>query len=124
MTTRRPPKWLPLWLNLKFYQENCKKHVSKYCTRYCGVCMCEPFCDTCWKEKSKEHENHDQILKVCSASDRAAIKKSDMEKYWDVSDIQRYKINGKGPNCNFEDLANNWIQLPLLPYFGILATIT
>ncbi|KAL7108751.1 hypothetical protein ACP275_06G133300 [Erythranthe tilingii] len=95
MTTRRPPKWLPPWLNLKFYRENCKKHVNRYCTIYCGVCMCEPFCDTCWKEKSKEHKNHDQILKVCIASDRAAIKRSDMEKYWDVADIQRYKINGK-----------------------------
>ncbi|KAI3462795.1 hypothetical protein Pfo_019458 [Paulownia fortunei] len=96
MIRKKPsPEWLVPWLQTPFYGEKCRKHVKQHRTVYCGVCMGEPVCETCWKDRSKEHQDHHPVLHVRIASERAAIETEDIRKFWDVSYIQQYIINHK-----------------------------
>ncbi|KAL3643824.1 hypothetical protein CASFOL_011756 [Castilleja foliolosa] len=99
------PVWLLHWLKVPFYEEKCSNHDSKYMTIYCSTCMVPPSCELCWKTDKNEHHLHCQILRVLRASERTAIKLSDIQQFWDASQIQIYSINSKPilhlmPNLN------------------------
>ncbi|KAL8038449.1 hypothetical protein ABFX02_11G107700 [Erythranthe guttata] len=93
------PEWLQRWLDFPFYRANekCSIHIRKFLTIYCGVCMLEPVCETCWGEHYEPLHNGDphQILKVYKASGRAATEIRNIKKLLDTSGIQNYIINGK-----------------------------
>lgn len=86
------PPWLSPLLNTDFYEphNHCEAHNNQYCTRFCKNCRSKPLCELCWKVSS--HEDH-QLLQIFKVSEKASVRKVDIEKEVDITDIQPYIIN-------------------------------
>ncbi|XP_075492595.1 protein RGF1 INDUCIBLE TRANSCRIPTION FACTOR 1-like [Primulina tabacum] len=87
------PSWLKDCMQIRFYEERCEKHTRKYKTIYCRSCNGTLECEICWKDSTKHHGH--EFLQVYIASWRTSVEIGDINRVWDASNIQVYKINYK-----------------------------
>ncbi|KAK4341345.1 hypothetical protein RND71_039846 [Anisodus tanguticus] len=88
------PAWVEPLIRADFYGHNgiCETH-NKYCTYFCKNCTTKPFCELCWKVAAEdEHEGHPH-LRIFIVSNKASVRKADIEREVDITDIQPYTVN-------------------------------
>ncbi|XP_015068642.2 uncharacterized protein LOC107013178 [Solanum pennellii] len=88
------PLWLEPLLDNDFYEHDCICEVhNQYCTFFCKMCKNKPLCESCWRvDAEAEHELH-QFLQIFKVSEKASVRKADIESEIDVRKIQPYVIN-------------------------------
>ncbi|XP_049345739.1 uncharacterized protein LOC125810275 [Solanum verrucosum] len=88
------PPWLEPLLDIDFYGHNCICEVhNQYCTFFCKKCTNKPLCESCWRvDAEAEHELH-LFLQIFKVSEKASVRKADIESEVDVRKIQPYIIN-------------------------------
>ncbi|CAI9779576.1 unnamed protein product [Fraxinus pennsylvanica] len=85
--------WLNKLLETVFF-EPCPLHgdfgVPGECNLYCISCMGDPFCIHC---REPHNDHRDQVLQIRKCLHQEVVRVDDIEKHFDISSIQVYKIN-------------------------------